>query len=322
MASGEQVNNDYEEPGDSTNGGPILGVASTSNQTIEPKTNVPDEFSFGALPPEIRNRIYWYASVKSAPIHLAAAFNKKRFKWHDDATTSKLSGYGVPSITQTNKQFRQECLGVYYGMNKFVFNFNAHSQRSEKVCRRSLRDIIAIIGRSMRMMQPKAFEMRLTSTRRMDIASLRYLLACFVLMHLNGVRPTKDPNSRIIKTTTAVREVKEKATPISGVIRSLFGLSGHLCVQRCTNGEHAFLIGVNGERIEERKKRLFECSQCSIQECSDQTDCEIDCYIFCQKGQGKYFMRPDVHKFMSRLGLKRPGVRVCEIIRDSFRHKS
>jgi hypothetical protein len=198
MTSGEQVNNDYGESGDSTNGGPILGVDPNSNQTIEPKTNIPDESSFGALPPEIRNIIYWYVSVKPTRIHLAAAFKKQRYKWHDDATSSKLSGFGVPSIAQTNKQFRRECLGVYYGMNTFVFVYNAGTQRSERVSCGSLRDTIDIIGRSVKMMQPKALEMRFTSTRRMNDASLRSILGCFVLMHFNGVRRNKNPNSRII----------------------------------------------------------------------------------------------------------------------------
>jgi hypothetical protein len=316
MASDEQVSNDYEEPGDSTNGGPILGVDSTSNQTIEPKTNIPDESSFGALPPEIRNRIYLYASVKPTRIHLAAAFKKQRYKWHDNPTTSKLSGFGVPSIAQTNKQFRRECLGVYYGMNKFVFLFNARSQRSEKVCRRSLRDMIDIIGRSVKMMQPKALEVRFTSTRRMDAASLRSILACFVLMHLNGVRRDKDPNSRIIKATTAGRALKQSA-PIAGVTRLLYRLGRRLSVTGCICGAHACRIGINGELIEGRKKSMFVCS-----ESSDQADSEIDRWIFCQKGQSKYLMVPDVHKFMTKLGLKRPEVRICEIIRLSSRHDS
>jgi hypothetical protein len=310
MTSGEQVNNDYGESGDSTNGGPILGVDPNSNQTIEPKTNIPDESSFGALPPEIRNRIYWYVSVKPTRIHLAAAFKKQRYKWHDDATSSKLSGFGVPSIAQTNKQFRRECLGVYYGMNTFVFVYNAGTQRSERVSCGSLRDTIDIIGRSVKMMQPKALEMHFTSTRRMNDAYLRSILGCFVLMHFNGVRRNKNSNSRIIKATTAGRALK-KAAPIAGVTRLLYRLGRRLSVKGCTCG-----------RIEGRKKSMFVCSEHSDQECSDRGDYEIDCWIFCQKGRSKYFMMPNVHKFMSKLGLKRPEVRIFETIRPSSRHDS
>jgi hypothetical protein len=150
MASNRQlVNKDHRELVDLASGGSFLGVGPTSVQTIEPKPNIPDESSFGGLPPEIRNRIYWYASVHSAPIHLAAAFDKQRTKWHDDAAASKLFKSGVPPIAQTNKQFRRECLGVYYGMNSFVFMFNASTEFSEEGSMFCLSEIILIIRQAL-----------------------------------------------------------------------------------------------------------------------------------------------------------------------------
>jgi hypothetical protein len=111
--------------------------------------------------------------MESAPIYLAAAFPNHYTRWYDAATASKLSRFHVPPIAQTNKQFRHECLGVYYGMNSFVFMFNADTQPSEDSSVIALWDIIAIIGRPIKTIQPKAFEIRFISTRNLTFFTLQ-----------------------------------------------------------------------------------------------------------------------------------------------------
>jgi hypothetical protein len=313
MTSAEQVNNHCREPVDSTNGGPFLGVDSTSIQTIEPEPNIADESSFGGLPPEIRNRIYWYTSMESAPIYLAAAFPKHYTRWYDAAAASKLSRFHVPPIAQTNKQFRHECLGVYYGMNSFVFMFNADTQPSEDSSVIALWDIIAIIGRPIKTIQPKAFEIRFISTRDLTFFTLQEIVLCFQSMDLNGPCPTKDLGSRMIKTTTANRNMQNSAQ-IREVLRRLFKLSVRLYVERCTCEKHARRIGANGKSIG-RGVRMMDCPH--------RRQYELERLIFCQKRHDKYFVREDIRSFMSKRGLERPQkVRMWEIFRRSFRFEN
>ena len=305
MMSAEQVKSYCREPVDSTSGGPFLGANPTSIQTIEAKPNISDESSFGGLPPEIRNRIYWYASVEPAPIYLAAAS-------HDDAASSELSRYGVPPIAQTNKQFRHECLGVYYGMNSFLFLFNAGTQLYEEGSILALWDIIDIIGRSINMIQPEAFELRFTSTSNLTFFTLQEIVLCFQSMFLNNLRPTKDLGGGIIKTTIADLNTK-KSAHIREVVRRLFRLSVRLYLKPCTCEEHARPIGANGKIIG-RGVRMLDCSH--------GRQYELERLMFCQKRHGMYSMRGPIGSFMYKRGLKRPKVRIWEILRPSFTHES
>jgi hypothetical protein len=301
MASGEQVDNDCRRPVEHTNGSQCQGVDPTSIHTIEPKTDIPLGSPLGGLPPEIRNRIYWYTSVQSAPIHLAAAL-------HDEAAASKLSKFGVPPIAQTNKQFRHECLGVYYGMNSFVFMFNASTQSSEEGSILALWDIIDIIGHSIKMIQSEAFEIRFTSTRNLTFFMLQEIVLCIQSAHLNGPCPTKNLGNRMIKTT-ADRNIENSALVLP-VVNELFELSEELCFEPCTCEEHARRTGVNGRSIE-RRVRVMDCSHCR--------QYELERLIFCQKRHSVY---SKVGRLMLKGGLEGQRVRIREIIWQSFRHES
>jgi hypothetical protein len=294
MVSGEQTNNNRRKPVEQTNGSQCQGADPTFIQTIEPKTNTPDASSFGGLPPEIRNIICWYASVEPTPIHLSAVS-------HDVAAASKLSTFGVPAIAQTNKQFRHECLGVYYGMNSFVFMFNAHTQLSEEASILALWDIIDIIGHSIKIVQRKAFEMRFTNTSNLTFFTLQQIVLCFQSIHLDGLRSFKDLGSRAIKTTTANRNMENSAL-ILAVVNDLFDLSEGLCFELCRCEQHARRIGVNGRSIG-RKVRVMNCSHCR--------QYELERLVFCQKRYGEDIK---IRRFMVKPGLKRQRVRICGII--------
>jgi hypothetical protein len=284
-----------------TNGSQCQGVDRTSIQTIEPKTKIPDASSFGGLSPEIRNMIYWYASVDSAPIHLAAAL-------HDDAAGLKLSKFGVPPIAQSNKQFRHECLSIYYGMNPFVFMFNASTQLSEEGSFLALWYIIDIIGHSIKKFQSEAFETRSTSTSNLTFLTLQDIVLCIQSVHLVGPCHTKDLGSRIIKTT-ATRNLENSALFLA-VVNVLFALSEELCFEPCKCEQHARRIGVNGRSIG-RRVSMMDCSHCR--------QYELERLIFCQKRYGEDIK---MRRFMVKQGMKRPRVRIWEILQPSFRRES
>ena len=193
-------------------------------------------------------------------------------------------------------------------MNSFVFMLNASTQLSEEGSILALWDIIDIIGHSIKMIQSEAFEIRFTNTSNLTLFTLQDIVLCIQSVHLVGPCHNKDLGSRIIKTT-ATRNMGDSALLLA-VVNIIFELSEELCFEPCKCEQHARRIGVNGRSIG-RRVRVMDCSHCR--------QYELERLIFCQKRCGEDIK---MRRFMAKQGMKRPRVRIWEILQPSFRRES
>jgi hypothetical protein len=256
-----------------------------------------DTSLFGLLPGELRNRIYEFVVTKPHPIRLPRKISyASQAAWYEDARlagASQLPAFGVPTIAQINRQFRHECLSIFYGKNTFVFVYNARTPAFETSSLTALYTVIEIIGHSIKRIQPRSFEIRFTHAINMKFSSFQHLAKCFALMHQHGLRPvTKD---RIIKATTAGKGA-ELSAPIRAITGHLFTLGLRLAGKRCECKIHA------------KDKDVKAC------ECDSQVRYELKRLIFCKKVRGEYFMRREIIEFLSKIGLRRPQVCIRNIL--------
>jgi hypothetical protein len=223
--------------------------------------------------------------------------------WHEDAlyaaNASEVPAFGVPKMAQTNKQFRHECLGIFYGENTFVLVYNAHTPQFELDSLTVLEAMVDIIGPSIKAIRPKALEIRFTYTLNINISSCLRLARSFGVMHNKGLTPATD--KRIIKPTTAGEHLIDGA-PIRTIVQHLFSLGIYLSGRRCKCEKHTKRVNIDG-KLRTLRVRLFECES--------QSQCELERLIFCKKMRVSYFMLPEVHRFLTKLGLSR--LTVCTL---------
>jgi len=254
---------------------------------------VTDASLFGRLPGELRNRIYELVVVKPFPIRLPRKINHSyKATWYEDARlagASHLPAFGVPTFAQINRQFRHECLSIFYGKNTFVFVYNARTPAFESSSLTALYAVVEIIGHSIKNIQPRAFEIRFTHAINMKFASFQHLAKCFALMHQHGLRPVM--KDRIIKTTAADNKAGT-GTPIRVITGHLFTLGLRIAGKRCKCNLHA----------KDKSIKIYECDY--------QVRYELNRLIFCKEKQGHYFMRSEIVEFLSKIGLRRPKVRI------------